>query len=46
MQVFSHTIDFIWRLFFAELGQLTGVAAICRFPVPDDDIEYSDSDSD
>lgn len=37
------------NIFFAELGQLTGVAAILRFPIPglddeEEDEEPSDSD--
>lgn len=35
-----------FRLFFAELDQMTGVAAILRFPMPEIDEEFHDLDSD
>jgi hypothetical protein len=31
--------------FFAELGQLSGVAAILRFPIPEPETDEEDSDS-
>lgn len=34
----------IFRFFFSELAQLTGVAAILRFPMPE--LEDSDDDDD
>lgn len=43
MKIF-HPICIIWYLFFAELAQLTGIAAILRFPMPE--LEDSDDDED
>ena len=44
MRLESHKI--IWFFLFTELDQLTGIAAILRFPMPeledDDDNEVSD----
>ena len=33
-------------IYITELGQLTGVAAVLRFPIDDELISDSDSDSD
>ena len=41
-----YVLFIILYILFIELGQLTGVAAVLRFPVDDELVCDSDSDSD
>jgi len=39
-------VSFLIKFFFSELSQLTGVAAVLRFPMPELEDEPLDSDED